>query len=187
MKFFGKSVYTRFIEVLAIMVIMVILMGAYRIVLDSGSRKTASQKELELKNELFAKFEDGYATLNKFTIYGKNMNLGGFLETTDTSYDYTVAIYSLDGSAVEYKLKTKLDTENNRLNYTLSENINEGIDLDDIPEGEYYIYIKGTKDVVVDEQAQEITKYYSLNNVTNYSDTEYYTTTIDGKNNKEII
>ena len=45
MKFFGKSVYTRFIEVLAIMVIMVILMGAYRIVLDSGSRKTASQKE----------------------------------------------------------------------------------------------------------------------------------------------
>ena len=64
MKFWGKSVYTRFIQVLAIMVIMVILMGAYRIVLDSGNRKTASQKELELKNELFAKFEDNYATLN---------------------------------------------------------------------------------------------------------------------------
>lgn len=187
MKFWGKSVYTRFIQVLAIMVIMVILMGAYRIVLDFGNRKTASQKELELKNELFAKFEDNYATLNKFTIYGKNMNLGGFLETTDTSYDYTVAIYSLDGSTVEYKLKTKLDRENNRLNYTLSENINEGIDLNDIPEGEYYIFIKGTKDVVIDDQAQEVTKYYSLNNVTNYSDTEYYTTTIDGKNSKEII
>ena len=35
MKFFGKSVYTRFVQVLAIMVIMVLLMGLYHVLLDT--------------------------------------------------------------------------------------------------------------------------------------------------------
>ena len=70
MKFFGKSVYTRFVQVLAIMVIMVLLMGLYHVLLDTDTLMSKEEKEIRAKTELFSKFEDGYATLTKYTIYG---------------------------------------------------------------------------------------------------------------------
>ena len=185
MKFFGKSVYTRFVQVLAIMVIMVLLMGLYHVLLDTDTLMSKEEKELRAKTELFSKFEEGYATLSKYTIYGKHLNLGGVIENADSSFKYTLAMVTLDGAVTEYPLVVSF--KDNKLYYTLGKNINEGIDLDDIPLGEYYLAVKASKDVVVDEQSQEINKYYSLNNTTSYSDQEYYTTTTGGKNYKDII
>lgn len=185
MKIFGKSVYTRFVQVLAIMVIMVILMGVYHVLLDPDALMSKEEKELRLKAELFSKFEENNATLSKYTIYGKHLNLGGVIENADSSCKYSLAFITLDGGVTEYPLITGF--KENKLYYTLGRNINEGIDLDDIPLGEYYVAVKSTKEIVVDEQAQELTKYYSLYNTTEYSDQEYYTTTTGGKNYKDII
>lgn len=185
MKFFGKSVYTRFVQILAIMVIMVLLMGLYSILLDPESRISKEERELQKKAELFSKFEDSYAVLTKYTIYGHNLNLGGYIDNVDSSYNYSISFITIDGEEIEYNLVTT--SKNNRLNYTLSSNINEGINLDDISQGEYYIVVKAQKDSVVDEQSQKIVKYYTINNETDYSDLEYYTTTLDNKNNREVI
>ena len=185
MKFFGKSVYTRFVQVLAIMVIMVLLMGLYHVLLDTDTLMSKEGKEIRAKTELFSKFEDGYATLTKYTIYGKHLNLGGVIENADSSFKYTLAMVTLDGAVIEYPLVVSF--KDNKLYYTLGKDINEGIDLEDIPLGEYYLAVKTSKDAVVDEQSQEINKYYSLNNTTLYSDQEYYTTTTGGKNYKDII
>ena len=108
-----------------------------------------------------------YAIVDKYYIYGTHMNISGSIDLSDYS-DIKLVFKSLKN-----ELSYDLSYSNGK--FYISDLINDGIYLDDIPIDEYFVFIKVSFDSGV--------KYYSLKNDTDYNDISYYTFTRDNKNN----
>ena len=78
--------------------------------------------------------------------------------------DSEIVLYN--GKFLSYKVNI------NDGNFNFSEYVNDGIYLDDIPKGKYYLFFR-TK--YVNEEGIEEYKYYPLKNNTEYKETVYYT------------
>jgi N-acetylmuramoyl-L-alanine amidase len=107
--------------------------------------------------------------IDKLYIYGTHLNIEGSYSFTDTP---ELVLY--DGEFISYKLNSE------KGNFNVSELLNDGIYLDDIPLGDYYLFLK-TK---YTEEDKEKYKYYSLKNNTDYQTTTYYTMS---NYNKKIV
>ena len=111
----------------------------------------------------------------EYTIYGKHFNL-------KSNYNQLSAESDIDNVSIVLK------SVDNELEYdvffiddiiTTNEYINRGILLDDIPIGEYLIFLKVGKDDVI--------TYYNLINQSSYQELIYYTLTKNYKNKKIVI
>ena len=134
----------------------------------------------EKEKEFLEKIETtAYIDIDKYAIYGIHMNLEGNFSLPETSNEITLLL--TDGKT-EIPIEWELEEQgNNTYHFKTSEYINEGLVLEDLPIGQYYLVIK-TKNL--DEEQQEIIKYYSVTNKSDYENLEYYTLTKNHKNNK---
>ena len=105
--------------------------------------------------------EDSNIEIDKLYIYGTHLNMEGNY-TLDS--DSELVLYN--GKFLSYKVNI------NDGKFNFSEYVNDGIYLDDIPKGKYYLFFR-TK--YVNEEGIEEYKYYPLKNNTKYKDTIYYT------------
>lgn len=119
-----------------------------------------------------------YVEINSYAIYGIHMNLEGTFTLPESIENVKLVLTNGD---YEQEIPWNLEQDNNSYTFQTSEYINEGINLEKLPTGEYYLLIKTTNQ---DENNNPITKYYSLENNSDYEDLEYYTLTKDNKNNK---
>ena len=117
--------------------------------------------------KLLEGIEDNYADVNKYYVYGNHLNIEGKVDVPN-NFNVSLVLKNLDNE-ISY------DVSYNNGSFKTSKYINEGIYLDDIPIGDYLIFLKVYNDDVV--------KYYSLSNDTNYNDISYYTVTRNKKNN----
>lgn len=135
-----------------------------------------------LKNDLFSKsekfiyedllnsIEKENAIVDKFTIYGKYLNLEGTCPSEDENY--TLVLKNNEDEKV-LKTETKKDAEASKLRFYTSKYINDGINLEKLNIGEYLLLLKDEKN----------NKYYNLTNNTEYHNNKYYTMTRNNKNN----
>lgn len=128
----------------------------------------------------FKVIEEEKVSIDKYYVYGNHLNIEGNLEITDKNYD-NIYLTLYNGEDKDIEIKT--DIEDNKINFTTSESINEGIYLDDIERGTYYLFIK--INYKKEESDEVISKYYALNNNTKYKTLDYYT--LSKYNNKIII
>lgn len=105
--------------------------------------------------------EEAVVDIDGLTIYGTHLNLHGSL-INDSNLD--LVLYN--GDFISYKIYSL----NNGFN--LAEEINRGIDLEKIPIGKYYAFLRSSNK---DEDDNDVYKYYALNNTTEYEETVYYT------------
>lgn len=108
-----------------------------------------------------------YAIVDKYYIYGTHLNISGSIDLSNYS-DIKLVLKSLDN-----ELSYDLNYESGK--FYVSNLINDGIYLDDIPIDDYLVFIKVT--------SGDSVKYYCLKNDTDYNDISYYTVTKNGKNN----
>lgn len=108
--------------------------------------------------------------IDKLYIYGTHLNMEGSYGFTDTP---EFVLYN--GEFISYKLNTEKGA------FNISDLLNGGIYLDDIPVGDYYLFLR-TK---YTEDDKEKYKYYSIKNDTNYQATTYYT--MSDYNKKMVI
>ena len=128
----------------------------------------------------FKAIEEEKAIVNNYYIYGNHLNIEGSLEVTDTNYeDIYLTLYSTEDKDIELKA----DIEDNKIVFTTSENINEGIYLDNLDRNDYFMFIKLS--YKKEDSEDKIYKYYALNNNTKYKTLDYYT--LSKYNNKIII
>lgn len=113
--------------------------------------------------------EEEKVSISELYIYGTNLNMIGSYDFNDSA---ELVLYN--GEFISYKINC-LDGY-----FNVSELINDGIYLDDIPVGEYYLFLR-TKYV---EDNVEKYKYYVLVNDTEYHDTTYYSMS---NYNKKIV
>lgn len=107
------------------------------------------------------------AVINKFYIYGNHLNINGMIDIDN----YESMTLVLKNSNTELSFKVNYDGNL----FSTSDFINEGIFLDDLPIGKFFMFLKVT--------FHDDVFYYSLINNTDYNDVSYYTVTRKGKNN----
>ena len=115
-----------------------------------------------------------YANIDKYVIYGTHMNITGNIAIGE---NVNVIKLILKSAQEEKDLKATFDKDDSGYSFYLSNYINDGLYLENIPNDTYYLLIKTT-----DEENGD--KYYSVLNDTNYNNLTYYTLTKNNKNNK---
>ena len=105
--------------------------------------------------------------IKSWTIYGRYFNVQGNITKES---DNLVLVLKNNDLEVEYPLIIKKNDD--KTEFKTNDLINEGINLDNIKEGNYLVLLK-------DEDA-----YYNLKNDTTYDELEYWTVTKNNENNK---
>lgn len=132
--------------------------------------------------------------INKYYIYGTSLNMEGTLKLENTDFEkIELVLYNKDIKIGKKETIDKRFTvfsinytkEENIIKFNLSDFINDGMYLDNIPKGNQNMFIRTTHKELIDEEEITTYKYYSLNNNTEYSDTTYYT--MSKYNNKILI
>lgn len=109
--------------------------------------------------------------IDELYVYGTHLNLHGNI-VDDQNLE--LVLYNGDFKVVNIKI--------NDNNFTLADLVNEGLYLEDIPRGDYFLFIRSKH---TDEKGNDSYKYYALKNNTTYKETTYYT--FSNVNNKVII
>ncbi len=113
-----------------------------------------------------------YANITYEAIYGIHLNLKGNFELPNEFAEVNLV---LANEKEEIPITYESSITDNTYYFNTSDYINEGLNLENLQEGTYYLVLK----CVYNSE----TKYYSVQNKTNYNDLEYYTLTKNGKNN----
>lgn len=114
--------------------------------------------------------EEEVSNIDELFIYGTYLNLNGSL-VNDNNLD--LVLYNGDF--------TEVSINKTNTGFNLSDKVNEGINLESIPEGKYYVFLRSKNK----DEDNDVYKYYTLNNRTKYKETIYYTFSNVG--NKIII
>ena len=160
---------------------MVILCCIYRVVLDI-------KDENERLKRMYANVEENvYVNIDNYYIYGTHLNMEGYIlkSELDNFKVEKARILIRDTEGTFNECMAILNDEDDRYNFGISSNINEGIDLETLKsENNYAVFAKlsGT-----DEKGKYTEKLYSLKNISDVKENEYYTLTKNGKNNKVDI
>ena len=124
--------------------------------------------------------EDEKVEISKYYVYSTYLNMEGSMDLTDISYeDVKLSIYNGEFRDIDINY----DVSGTRLTFEFSEEVNRGLNLDDIKKGKYYLFIKVTFKNFEDDK--KIIRYYALDNKTDYKETKYYT--MSNVNNKVLI
>ena len=134
----------------------------------------------DLKQVFIHKYKDllsltsTYETIEiiEYTIYGTHFNLKGNFSNFKNILDSKIVLKS-NTREIEYDVIINQDC------FTISDHINKGILLENLPIDNYLVLLKTIED--------EKISYYNLVNKTNYNSLEYYTITKNHKNNKIMI
>ena len=132
----------------------------------------------EQKRKILANIEKEIVEINNHYLYGTHFNVDGKIKQISTNSIKDVKFTLVDISENEKEYEAIYEIDGNELAVKTSKLINEGLYLEDIKSGEYFLFLK------IKYSNDEI-KYYSMKNNTNYEDLEYYTVT-KNKSNKKI-
>lgn len=115
--------------------------------------------------------QDEVVDIDQIYIYGTHLNLNGNLVD-----DKNLELVLYNGDFIAYNINL-IDKE-----FNLADKINEGLYLDDIPRGDYFLFLRSKE---TDNDGKDIFRYYTLKNNTEYKETKYYT--FSNFNNKITI
>ena len=96
-----------------------------------------------------------YVDIDKYAIYGIHMNMEGTFTLPEEVEEVSLKLTNgTDNININWELT---EEKNNTYSFITSEYINEGIVLENLPKGEYYLVIETINH---DEENNEIKKYY---------------------------
>lgn len=125
-----------------------------------------------INNESFLKTVsyENYGIVNYYAIYGTHMNIKGTFKKPN-NIDKVSLVLTNGKKEISLPCNFKDNT------FETSAYINDGINLETLNTGKYYLMFKGTYN-------KTSFKYYSVKNDTKYNNLVYYTLTKNNKNNK---
>lgn len=145
-----------------LLVILVLLLGFGGYLLYTNKFKEKVPK-LEIQEETI--------NIDELYIYGTHLNLHG-----NTVHGDGLQLVLYNGEFKEISININDDE------FNLSDKVNDGLYLEDIARGDYYLFLR-TKETSDDDKVNY--KYYALKNNTDYKEITYYT--FSSTNNKIII
>ena len=169
-----NRVIKKMIATIIIMIIIAAILGvtyfAYKMIYKVTSIK-----------DIFEGVETKQALVSEYIVYGTHLNIKGNLNVEDTDIQKVKLSLRTINEEAPKELELTYQKTDKGFDFSTSDLINEGIDLEALAVNTYYLLVK-----VEYENGTE--KYYSLKNTTEYTEgIEYYTITKNDKNNKVDI
>lgn len=169
-------------ENLKIKIIIALFISLMFILIFIKISNDTNQEKIELrqKQELFDVIDKkSNVNISKYTVYGTHFNIEGTIDIQKVSgikINYVDLIAKkLNGE--EITVKSTFSYSDNTLAFSSSDKINDGLNLELLDPGEYYLLLKLT-------YSNSDVKYYSFKNSSNYGNTKYYTITKNNSNNE---
>ncbi len=131
--------------------------------------------------KIYNKIQTKTAELTNFYTYGKSFNITGKISNISKDNLENAKIVITDGLDFEESYALNYDFEENYLKFSSDKEINNGIILDKLEEGEYFLLLRLTLNNSIDP------RYYSFSNSSNYESLDYYTVTKESTNKKVDI
>jgi len=157
--------------------------GAYSYFNEESKKERATEKLFETVNKK-------QVEITKYIVYGTHLNIEGELDKKlyeDNILDAKLILKDLKNKTQEFDIEYELSNDD-KFTFKNSNKLNEGIDLEELKNGNFYFFLRITEKELNDKEKKENVEYYSLKNTTDYEDLEYYTITKNEKNNKiEIL
>ncbi len=163
--------------VMLILVLCGLGMGIY--FATSSNRK--AQTQLQMSETILEMLQTKQVEINEFFTFGKCLNFSGKLVGVSKDNFESAKLYVTDGSGFEKTYPINGKFEEGNLSLSTTDEINNGLLLDDLPEGKYVVLIRLKLNNSINP------KYYSLKNISDYPDIEYYTITKENVNHKVDI
>ena len=165
-------------KLLTFIMLIFILMGLGIGIYYATFSKDETQEEKAKNEAIFGLVQTKQVQVTEFFTFGKCLNFSGSLPGIAKDNFESVKLYITNGNDFEktYKLDGKIEDGN--LILTTTDEINTGLNLDELGEGEYVVLVRLKLNNSVTP------KYYSLSNVSEYGDIEYYTMTKEETNHK---
>ena len=133
--------------------------------------------EYKAIKKIIDKLEQENADIYNYYIYGTHFNIEGTLSDIEYISDIdNIKLVFVNKSGQELEYNCEYDIKDKKINIKTSSYINKGINLEDINNGKYYVFLKTEYD--------NNNKYYSFNNKTSYENLKYYTITKNKSNRK---
>ena len=139
--------------------------------------KNAKMAEVNIYN----KIQTRSAELTNFYTYGKAFNITGKISNISKDNLENVKIVITDGLDYEQSYTLNYNFEDAYLVFSSDNEINNGIILDNLSDGKYYILLKLTLNNSIEP------RYYSFSNSSTYNSLDYYTITKENSNKKAEI
>ena len=166
-----KINYKRIAMLIGVILLIFII---YKIV-NSATQAVSSIAEISDTIE-----QTNYGKVTRYIVYGTHLNIEGNIEIKEETDNIENAqIVAKDISGNEIIINTEYEYSNNLLSFSTLDQINTGLNLEELEVTDYYILLK--------IQFSNETKYYSLSNDTEYGNIDYYTFTRNKRNNKIYI
>lgn len=139
--------------------------------------KNLKTAEINICNKIQTKT----AELTNFYTYGRAFNITGKISNISKDNLENVKLVITDGLDYEQTYTLNYDFEDTYLFFSSDKEINAGIVLDELEDGEYFILLRLTLNNSADP------RYYSFSNSSDYEQIDYYTITKDSINKKATI
>lgn len=140
--------------------------------------KSDSNEEQKLQEAIFEKLQTKEVEATEIFTYGKCFHFSGKLEGAVKDNFESAKLYLTDGNEFEKTYPLDASFEEGNFQISTTAQLNSGLILDDLPEGEYVILVRLKLNNSVNP------KYYSLSNASNLENIEYFTVTKENQNRK---
>ncbi|MBP3597697.1 MAG: N-acetylmuramoyl-L-alanine amidase [Clostridia bacterium] len=157
--------------ILSVLILIGIILG-----ISKAFKNIKNKKDESIKN-IFSKVQIKQAEVVKLFTYGTSLNLKCKISGINKDNYESSRIIISDGLGFEKEYKLTTDFDENELILT-SNYINDGIKLEELKEGKYYIMIR------LKLNNSNNHKYYLIKNSSEHENLEYYTITQKEKNKK---
>ena len=155
-------------KIILLLVIILLILVIY----NGITKKTSSIAKISNIIE-----QASYGEITRYIVYGTHLNIEGNIEINEQSKIEKVQVVAKSISGNELIIDTEYDYSNNLLSFSTLDQINTGLNLEELDVTDYYILLKI-------QFLDNDVKYYSLLNDTEYGNIDYYTLTRNGRNNK---
>lgn len=167
-----------FKKILTFVMLIFILIGLGTGLYFATFSEMKRQEQQEIKQAIFEKLQTKQVEVSQMFTYGTCFHFSGTLSGILKDNFESAKLYLTDGNEFEktYPLDATFEADN--FHFSTTAQINTGLILDDLPEGEYVVLVRLKLNNSVNP------KYYSLSNASNLQNIEYFTVTKENQNRK---
>lgn len=163
-------------KIVKLIFLILVFIGIGSGVWITAKRENIKKEDKEKLTNIFTRTQTKTATLSNFYTYGDTLNIDG--KITNISKDNFEGAKIIVTNGIEEKaisVETYIDEKNL---YFSTAQINEGIELDKLELGEYYIFFR------LKLNNSSVPKFYCIVPESELSDIRYYTVTNNSKNRR---
>ena len=168
-------------KILKLIIIIGFCAGVYFGFNITGEKRAPEIEKKEIEKKIFGNFQTRSAQITGFYTYGRSLNIDGKIANIDEDNFESIRLVISDGKNYQKMYRMDAEFKDEELYFSSDQEINHTIIIDELKNGEYYLFLRIKLNNSVDP------RYYSFEKISECEDIEYYTLTKEEVNRKAEV